>query len=140
MIGEEAIDSIKTGVALILFTAILGYVVFNVGFGRELLNSAVEEIEESAFETTSRSFQGFTGDGRTVTGAAAYAFIGYNENEIASITCYVHDARGVTGYGMDDTCLKNHLGGTVIMKAEYDRNEGLYRLSLYPGQGRRFHA
>lgn len=132
MNGEEAISSIKMGVVLIFFTAILTYIIFNVGFGKEMLNDTVETIEESVFDTTYQSFQSFTEKGMTVTSAAAYAFIGYNENEIASITCYVHDGRGVIGYGMDDTCLRNHLKGRVLLKAEYDENEGQYKLFLYP--------
>lgn len=131
-IGEEAIDSIKMGTVMIFFTVILGYVIYNVGFGKDMLNTTVEEIEESAFDTTYQSFKNLTGEGKVITSAAAYAFIGYNENEIESITCYVHDSRGVIGYGMDDTCLRDHLKGNVLMKAEYNESEGQYRLYLYP--------
>lgn len=130
--GDEGIDAIKMGVAMIFFASILGIVVYNTSFGKEMLNSTVEEIEKSTFDETFKSFQQFTGDGLVVTSAAAYAFIGYNENNIASVTCYVHDAHGITAKGMDDTCLKSHLQGELRMKAVYNELEGQYDLYLYP--------
>lgn len=134
MVGEESIDSIKMGVALVFFTVILGYVISNTRFGRDMLSSAVDGIAEAADHTAYQNFYQFTGDGTDVTAAAAYAFIGYNENQIASVTCYVHGTEGVTGYGLEDTCLKNHLQGRVHMKAVYDRNEEEYHLVIRKGE------
>lgn len=128
--GEEGIDTMKMGVALIFFTAVLVYVIFNTSFGKNILNSTIDEVENDMYNSQQATFREFTGDGHVVSAAEAYAFIGYNENNIESITCYVHDSGGVTATGMDDTCLKEHLSGNIKMKAVYDQTEGQYKISL----------
>ena len=130
--GEEGIDSMRMGVALIFFTAILGYVFFNTQFGKDILSSTVTHIEDDMYNTTTETFAEFTGDGHVVSAAEAYSFLGYNDNNIESVTCYVHDASGITATGMEDTCLKNHLSGNIRMKAVYDQTEGQYKMYLYP--------
>lgn len=128
--AEEALDSIKMGIVLIFFAAILSYVVLNTRFGKDMLNAAVFEIEEETARTDRQSFNRFSGEGAVVTAAAAYALIGYEENKIASVTCYMHGAEGVVGYGMDDTCLKNHLQGNVCLRAVCDGSGG-YHLAVF---------
>lgn len=129
--GDESLNTIKMGVAFAFFVAVLFYVIFNTRFGRALLSVTVEEIEDATDSVTYKNFAEFTGEGMVVPAAAAYAFIGYNENSIASITCYVHGSNpAYTGYGMDDTCLKNHLKGYVRMQAAYNEAEGDYFLYL----------
>lgn len=127
--AEEALDSIKMGIVLIFFAAILSYAVFNTRFGKDMLNAAVFEIEEETARTDRQNFSRFAGEGAVVTAAAVYALIGYEENKIASITCYMHGAEGVVGYGMDDTCLRNHLQGNVCLRAVCDES-GSYSLTI----------
>lgn len=130
--GEEGIDFLRMGIALVFFTAILGYIVFNTQFGKQILNESIDRVETGNYNATKQSFEQFSGSGHVVKSAEAYAFIGYNENNIKSITCYVHNASGVVATGMDDTCLKTHLQGNVRMTADYDASEDQYAICLFP--------
>lgn len=128
-IGKEVIEAIAMGVSIILLAAALLYTVGNVTYGQMMLTTASEGMEEMQYKSEEDNFRQFVREPVKIPAVAAYALIGYNQNRIDDITCsicnYVCDTDG-----FENTCLKDHLNGFVMVYAQIDEITMQYHLYI----------
>ena len=87
MFGEEAIDGMKTGIALIMLSLVLSLGVVNIIDGKAFITGYFTALDEKEHASAVNSFQDFMPDGKVVPVAAAYALINYNEDFVSEIHC-----------------------------------------------------
>lgn len=129
MFGEESIEAMKTGLAMMLLAAVLILGLTNIISGTDIVQSYFDSFDTKEDATTSVVFQDFVNGGEVVPVAAAYALINYNADDISYIHCQLNGHNN-TFLDYTKSCLTSHIRGQCLLKATYNESTNTYDIYL----------
>lgn len=132
--GEEGISAMKIGVNLILFSAVLVFVLFNVLWGENIARGFTSDMDKAQTQSMNSYFkEAQTVEGADLPAAGAYSLIEYNINDVGEITFStvskdkdeIDEIERINLESIDDKIrwLRTNLYGKCIVKA-YSNGEG----------------
>ena len=131
--GNEGVDASKVGVALILLSALMIFVLVNIHWGQTYSDKFEQTIDADNATTRPITFKNMTnGSYVQIPVAAAYAFLQYNYRDISGMTCYICSEEGTVSNDVMIPCLITHMEGECIMTAEYNMYTDDYYITIEP--------
>lgn len=152
--GNESIQAMKMGVAMIFLTAVLGFVMFNIFLARGFSEQFFGGIADADQQSINKYFkEAMTDEGISVPMAAVYELAESNINDVESISVGYIDHNGNWQYQYDDGMvdlstgrrygkeplneqnrraeiwLRNHLSGKCNLKVEMT-NDRTYKMII----------